>query len=238
MKKQTRTLILIITSIMALLMLVFFAIDLRSNQKLDLQTVSIAKNDIKPRTRISDEDLVEIELPNSYLLENVVKDKNDIVGKYTEIQGMIPAGSFIFDTMIYDRDDLPDYPECELRKNQAAYTLEIDLAKLGGTLVANQRVDLYVSLKKTDQSTISDCLIQNARLISIKDHQGLDIDDEHSTKTPYLAILAINRDDIKHLAKADELGTIRLFSTDQTYDSKNEAELRKDTELFLELSRQ
>lgn len=236
MESKKRTILLVITCSMALVVVILFGMDVLSEKKLDLQKVYVARCDIKPRTCIQEEDVLEIEVPHSYLLDYVVVEKDDIVGKYTSIQGMIPAGSLFYESMLYDRSSLPDYPECELRKNQAAYTLEVDLAKLGGTLVANQRVDLYVTLKKDKENHVSDCLFEDVRIIAIKDHQGIDLEDQNSSKTPYLAILAIDREDIKYLAKADEMGSIRLFSTDKTYDTKGEATLRKDTELFLRLS--
>ena len=99
-----------------LVILFFAAVELRSEQTLKLTKTYIAARDIPPRTRISEEDLIEAEIAGDYLLDQAVCDKDQIIGKYTEIQGMIPAGSVFYRSMLKDLKDLPDYPTAQLRK--------------------------------------------------------------------------------------------------------------------------
>ena len=70
----------------------------------------IAKKDILPRTRIQETDIEEIKVHTSFINKNTIQNKYDIIGKYTDIQGKIPAGSFFYKTMLFDAEELPDYP--------------------------------------------------------------------------------------------------------------------------------
>ena len=135
--------------------------------------------------------------------------------------------------MLKEEKDLPDNPTAQLKEGQSAYTLETDLAKLGGTILPGQKVDIYASLTDRDGSPVSGCLIENARVIAVKDHNGLDLDDPGSTGTPYLTILAVMRKDLPYLSAAETAGSVRLIASGQTYDSDaKEAVLNENSELL------
>ena len=208
-----------------IIVLNYVGLTIRLNDMLDLRTTCIAARDIQPRSLITEKDILEIQVPGAYLLEHTCSDKKDIIGKYTDIQGMIPAGSCFFEEMLYDEKDLPDYPSAQLRAGQAAYTLETDLARMGGTIMPGQRLDLYVVLDRKNDTPVSACLLQNVRLLAVKDHKGLDLTDENSTGIPYLAVLAVSQKDVELLSLAEKTGEIRMFSTDNTYSTAREAEL-------------
>lgn len=219
-------LILVLTGILVLLFCA--AVNLRAEQMLDLRKTCIAAKDIPPRSKIKEEDILEIEVPQAYLQDHTFNEKAEIVGKYTDIQGKIPAGSVFFEGMLKEEKDLPDNPTAQLKEGQSAYTLETDLARLGGAVVPGQRIDIYVTLTRRDGSPVSGCLVENARVIAVKDHKGLDLDDPQSTGTPYLAILAVNRGDLPYLSAAETAGEVRLFSSGRSYDSTLEAVMAKD----------
>ena len=204
-------------------------------QKLDLTTTYIAAHNIAPRTQITESDLIEVEVSNAYLLDYTYIDKEDIIGKYTDIQGMIPAGSAFYQNMLYNASDLPDQPSILLKEGQTAYTLNTDVSKLG-SLIAGNRVDVYVSITN-DKQTITGCLFENARIIDIKDHKGLRLNDPESTGMPSYVEIAINRDDIKYLSLAETQGEIRLFMSDNQSDVDLEATLQVEGEVYLALTK-
>lgn len=217
-----KCLYIVITS-SAILLLIAIGFHVRLNSQIQLQKTYVAAKDISPRTKISESDLIEMEIPKAYLQDYTFLEKEDIIGKYTEIQGMIPAGSPFYKSMLYEESDLPDYPSTQLRSGQVAYSMNVDLSSLGGILKSGQRVDIHYSFVSKDDVTITGCLIQNARILAIKDHRGIDIEDEDSSKTPYLAILAINEEDVSLLTLADSLGQVKLITSSSTYDKDIEA---------------
>ena len=212
-----------------LLALCTFAFKVCVKKEMRLTKTYIASRDIPPRTMIMDTDLLEVEVPKHYVLSDSFTNKEELIGKYTDIQGKIPAGSLFYKTMVYDKESLPDSPTTELKDGQAAYSLEVDLAKLGGPLVPGQRVDVYASFVERDSSVISGALLENVRLIAIKDYQGLNLDDPSSTKTPYLAVLAIQVEDVELVAMAEKRGDLKLVASSKTYDTNIEAKRAQDS---------
>ena len=94
MKQTVLTkLLFIIISSSAILLVLAVGFHVQLNAQVQLVETYVAAKDIMPRTRISESDLVEIHVPSAYLQDYTYTKKEDILGKYTEIQGMIPAGS-------------------------------------------------------------------------------------------------------------------------------------------------
>lgn len=218
---------------LVILLLFVAAVNLRAEAKLNLKHTWIAARDIPPRTKIREEDLLEAEIPGSYLMNYTVNEKEKIIGTYTDIQGRIPAGSPFFAEMLTEEKDLPDNPTAQLKEGQSAYTLETDLAKLGGSILPGQKVDIYASIPGRDGTSVSGCLIEQVRVIAIKDHKGLDLDDPESSGTPYLTILAVMQKDLPYLTAAETAGSLRLIASVRTYDSTSaEAVLQTGTVLI------
>lgn len=224
MNKETIKKYAQIALVSSLIFLVWnFGIRVDVNRKLDLTVTYVAAHTLKPRTLIAENDILEIRVPSSYLLERTLTDKDDIIGKYTEIQGMIPAGSPFYRDMVKDRSELPDSPYLQLKEGQSAYTMKTDLAKLGGTLTPGQRVDIYATFDVNRERPVTGCLIENARIIAIKDYRGLDIDDPESTGTVDMVIIAVNDEDIELLTLSEKTGEVRLFASNRSYDTDHEA---------------
>lgn len=206
-----------------LLFLTTYAFKLCVKKELRLVEAYVAARDIPPRTQINETDLLAIEVPKNMLMDYAYGEKAEIIGMYTDIQGMIPAGSLFYKNMLHHKEELPDNPTTQLRKGQAAYSLEIDLAKMGGSIVAGQRVDVYASFTEMDRNVLSGLLLENVRVLAIKDYKGLDLDDPQSTQTPYLAILAIDVEDVELLSKAEKMGDVKMVASSKTYDANLEA---------------
>ncbi len=216
-----------------LLTLDYLAVDLLANRKVDLAVTYTAAHEIAPRTRITESDLIEVRVPSAYLDANACQSKAEIVGKYTEIQGMIPAGSLFYKDMLYDSSQLPDHPELQLKEGQAAYNAETDLSRNGG-IVEGQRVDVYVCIKNSGNAVRTESILEHARVIAIRDHSGLPVSDPESTGIPYMITLAVRQEDLILLAIAENAGELRFFVSDESYDTSREAE-RTDSEFVLDL---
>lgn len=201
-----------------------------ADRSMNLVKTVVASRDILPRTRITADDLTEIEVPGSYLMD-AYTSADEVIGMYTEIQGMIPAGSPIYRSMVFDSDDLPDQPVLQLEEGQTVYSLETDLSD-AGVLTAGQRVDVHVSVEREYGVPVTGILLNHVRVIAVKDHKGLSLDDEESTGIPFLVLLAVNRMDIDLLSIAEMTGEIRIYASSDAYENDLEGE-RADTSAVL-----
>ena len=225
-----RKVIFIILASISLASACIFASRTYADYRIAMVTTVVAARDIPPRTQITEEDLVEISIPENYL-QNACLAKEEVIGKYTDIQGMIPAGSPIYASMIHDPATLPDHPELQLKEGQAVYTLETDLSG-AGSIASGQRVDVHLSLELENKTPLTGNILNHARVIDIKDHQGISLDDPESTGVPYLILLAVKREDVELLNMAELSGEVRLFASSSSYDTELEAERVTDSPIY------
>ena len=194
------------------------------NAKLDLTETYIAAHDIMPRTKIEEDDLIKVRISSRYLQNLAENDKSKIIGKYTEIQGMIPAGSPFYASMLYDEDELPDHAASQLKENQVSFTMGVDVASLSG-MSAGQRADIFVTVNPRNEAPITGCLLRNVRIIDIRDHKGVSLSSSESTGVPYLAELAVASNHLELLSMAKTAGTMQLYMSADTYNTDHEAYL-------------
>lgn len=183
---------------------------------INLKTTYIAKHNIPPRTQIKTEDLIMIQIPEKYMQAYTCNEKADIIGKYTSIQGMIPKGSMFYKDMLYNEKEVRDLAITKLQEGMTIFTLETNVSSLG-SIEEGMYADIHVSISQKKEIPITGILIRHAEVISIKDHKGLSLKDEQSTKVPYFIELGINQTDIDYLSLASSLGEIRLFPSADSY---------------------
>ena len=183
---------------------------------INLKTTYIAKHNIPPRTQIKTEDIIMIQIPEKYMQAYTWNEKADIIGKYTSIQGMIPKGSMFYKDMLYNEKEVRDLAITKLQEGMTIFTLETNVSSLG-SIEEGMYADIHVSISQKKEIPITGILIRHAEVISIKDHKGLSLKDEQSTKVPYFIELGINQNDIDYLSLASSLGEIRLFPSADSY---------------------
>lgn len=205
---------------------------------INLKTTYIAKRDIPPRSEIQTEDLTMIQVPEKYMQSYTWNEKADIVGKYTSIQGMIPKGSLFYKDMLYNEKEVRDLAITKLQEGMAIFTLETNVSALG-SIEEGMYADIHVSISQKKDIPITGILIRHAEVISIKDHKGLSLKDEQSSKVPYFIELGINQSDIDYLSLASSLGEVRLLPSKNSYQpDKSTLELDSKVTEFLKILQQ
>ncbi len=231
-KKILLKLILCGLCFVLIICVIILSVNIKVNEKMNLTTTYIAKYDIAPRTCITEDDIQMVSVPNSYLTAYVINSKKDIIGKYTDIQGKIPAGSLFYESMLYDASELPDLPSTLLKEGQAIFTLQID-SHILSTLVASQRVDLVA----TTQDKITDVVIEHCRILEIEDMNGINVNKQESIGIPYYVLLAVDENDILMLEKIKEIATLTLVVSNETYQ-ETEGIKKENSEIITYLNSQ
>lgn len=219
-----------IIGVVLLILINCLAFKICLDKKLDLVEVPIAKVQINPREQIKSDMIELIEVPRVLLNEDCVLDKKDAINKYTEIEGIIPKGSLLYKSMLFDEDELPDYPTLKLKEGQNVFSLPIDLVKSSGnSLTNNQKIDISVTIPVKKANPVSDVLLNNVRIINIVDRKGVDM-KESETNIPSVINLAVNKEYVSLLKKASEMGTIDFYATTQT--NNEECTLKQESAIL------
>lgn len=224
---------LLIGGIVSLNILLFLITIAKTNE---MVTIPIAKETIMPRTKITKELVKMIEVPKKAITSNMFHTNQEVIGLYSTIHGYIPKGSFFYTNALEKRNEIKDIASISLKKGQSAFSLPCNLIQSSGnTLIANQHVDVYVTIKEREKGMYSDVLLNNVRVIALRDRKGNEIQNGQES-TPYVCLLAVKSKQIPLLKKALEKGSVDIYAIPPSTDQKQEAILNESSTVLEVLS--
>ena len=221
-------------SICFLVLFNYFIFKIAIKKEVNLTKIPVVNETIYPRSQISENDITYVEVPNVFINESFYVDEKDIIKKYTDIRALMPKGSVFYKELLFNENDLPDYPAILLNKDQVSYNMTTDLVKLSGnSIVVGQKVDIYTTYHQRNEKPIVDLLVKSVRVIGVKDKKGLDVVHPDSNGLPYIVLLAINNDLLPIVRGADEIAKLELIAY-SSKDSEDVESLFNDQAKILE----
>lgn len=186
------------------------------NHELELIEVYVANDNLVARTQIDQDSIKLIKIPKAYLSDQVVLNKNDIVGKYVKLNTSIPEGSLVYESSIEQLDDTIDKPALLLKVNQAVFALDVNMSSTAGnTIQAGSKIDIYGTIKN-NRETIVDLLFKQVRVLSIKDKNGNEVDNK-TNQVPKIMLIAVDQEEIPILTKVIAVGDITITPTSEFF---------------------
>ncbi|MBR3694563.1 MAG: hypothetical protein IKL88_08555 [Erysipelotrichales bacterium] len=214
----------------------YFLFQVALDNAVDLVEVPFAKKTLYAHQMIQEEDIEMREVPRVYVQSDVILKREDIAGKYVDLSSKIPKGSLFYEDFLVSDEEIKDLPSLLLKEGQMAYPIKVDLLKSSGaTLHVNQHVDIYMTyaskVNKVKVTTV-ECLIRNARIINVKDRNGLNVGEEDAKSVPSIVILAIQLEQVDLLRKAQEIGELDIYAPRSEYSVEEEAVLNEESTLL------
>lgn len=189
------------------------------NHELALIEAYVAKNDLSARTLMDESVIRLVKVPKAYLSDSVVVKKEDIVGKYIKLNSSIPKGSLVYSSSIEKLDDAIDEPALLLNVNQAVFAIDVNISSTSGnTLQKGSKVDIYATIKN-NRDTIVDLLFKQVRVLSIKDKNGNEVNEE-SNQIPKIMLIAMDQNEIPILTKVIAMGDITITPTSEFFSEE------------------
>lgn len=225
-----KKIIVITISTMLLTVGLFFGVKLYSKYMIGYTKTYVASHFINQRNQIKEEDLLEVEVPKDYLKNDVYIDKKDIIDKYVKLCCSIPKGSLIYKSSI--ETDIKDLANTLLKEGEVNYDIYVNEVKINTANIAkNMYVDIYLTINNKDKP-ISDLLLTNARITGLYDNNNkLILDYDNSTRISIVS-LAVNKDDVNVLNKAQVLGSLNFVISNNAYKVNLSSMLNVKSPLF------
>ncbi len=229
-KKNQKAPILIVI-IIVLLLLIGTLVFMYCHNKLELTSVYVAKYSLNNRTCISENEIDKVKVPKSYLNENVILNKEEIIDKYVKINTMIPKGSFFYVDALEEYENIKDKLNNQLLEDEVNFDLNATSINANQAyLTKGMYVDLYLTIDKNNK-VLSDLLINNVRIIGLYDINHQEIKD-YDNKTILQSIcLAVPKDTISYLYKAQVVGQLSVVVGNNGYQNVKSI-LNKDSDIF------
>lgn len=185
----------------------------RVNQATSPIRIPYATVAIQPRTEITNDMIGYLEVPQSALKGNVLTNVNtQILGMYTNVNCIIPEGSFFYKDSIVKFAELPDSFLIDIPENMVAYNFKVNtLTTYGNSMYPGNYVDVY--FKGVDGAKIIlGKLVQNVKILAVKDSNGNHVFENNTEeRTPNQIIFAVTEEISELLRTAEYINDAEII---------------------------
>ena len=232
---QNKNTVTVVGVILAIFVL-YIAYTMRINRAINPVVVPYASTQISAGTQITESMVDTREVPPSMLKGDVIRNKSEVIDKYSAADVVIPEGSLFYKRAVVEKEQLPaniilDYP-----KGYVLYNLPVSTnSTYGNSVYPGNYVDIWLKAvyKLADDNNISASeiekankimygkLISNIQVLAVKDSAGRPVfQNIDENRTPSMIIFALPEEYYVLLSKASYM---RTYSTDIVLVPTNES---------------
>jgi len=213
-----------------ILLIIGIGVFMYCDYRLEMVDVYVTKYSLSPRTLISDDEIERVRVPANYLNDEVILNKNEIVGKYVKINCLIPKGSFLYKGSLDNIENMKDKINSELKSGEVSFDLYSNDVKVNqACILKGMYVDLYLTINS--KTVVSDILLNNVKIIGLYDNNNNEIKDYDTSSILNTISLAVPKEYVNYLNKAVVIGELSILIGNDSYkDSKTT--LNKNSAIF------
>ena len=196
--------------------------------------IPVATQTIQPRTLITDDMVTYIEVPSVSVSSNVLRSSTAIVGKYTDVNTVIPDGSMFYTDVLIEEEELPDSAFSAVKDGERPYNLEVTVASTyGNSIFPGNKIDVYMKAVDENGLVMIGRLLAKVDVLAVKDSSGNNVfEDSSTTRTPATLLFGVPEDVFILLKKTEYLTTrgVELFPVPYGGTAPIEGDLTVDRE--------
>lgn len=175
--------------------------------------VPYANVTIASRTEITEDMISYVDVPQKSLKGNVLTNsQTQIVGRFTNVGSVIPAGSFFYEDVIVNKNELPDSFLIDIPEGTVAYSFSVDVeSTYGNSMYPGNYVDIYFKGVEGDRIMLGK-MIENVKILAVKDSSGNHVfEGTTEQRQPAQIIFAVTAEMHKLLRSAEYLNGVELI---------------------------
>jgi len=221
-----------ILGVLAILVLLYWGYSSQVNRAVAPISVPVAAVTIQPRTEITDDLISTIEIPSISLTENVYRSANSIIGMYTAVNTVVPAGSMFYYETLIEKKDLPDSAFVEVGEGKIPYLFSVDLeSSFVNSIYPGNKIDIYMKAEDESEKVMVGKLIADLEVVAVKDATGKNV-FENTEEERQAAYFVFGLDEEIHilLRKATYLADVELIPVPHGGTVVSDGETRVSTE--------
>ena len=183
-----------ILGVIAVIAILYFGYTQQIKSQTNPVRVPIAKQTIQPGTLITTDMIDYVSIPKIGVSDNVIRAVNSIVGKYTNYNTTIPAGSMFYSDVVVDKGDLPNSAFTQVKEGDVVYNLNVTIeSTYGNSIFPGDYIDLYMKAVDDTGQIMVGKLIENIEVLAIKDSSGKNVfEDSSESRTPAFMIFGVS----------------------------------------------
>lgn len=205
-----------IIGVIVILILLYIGYSTQINRAVSPVSVPVATENIQPRTEITDDMVQMIDMPNISVGSNVLTSKGLIVGKYSNVNSVIPEGSMFYKETVINKDDLPDAAFTKVKSGEVVYSFPVNMeSTYGNSIFPGNKIDIYMKVGNgSDEKIMIGKLIENIEVLAMKDSSGKAVfENTNEERTPSMMLFGLKEDLWLLLSKASYMTSqgVELF---------------------------
>ena len=200
-----------IIGVVIILILLYVGYSTQINRAVEPIQIPVATQTIQPRTEITDDMVQIIDMPNVSLSDNVIRTRSQIVGKYSNVNSVIPEGSMFYTDTVIDADELPDAAFAKVKSGEVVYNFPVDMeSTYGNSIFPGNKIDIYMKVGDgQDEKIMIGKLIENIEVLAVKDSSGRAVfEDTSESRSPSMMIFGLKTDLYLLLKKASYMSSL------------------------------
>ena len=197
--------------VVIILVLLYIGYSTQINNAVEPVQVPVATQTIQPRTEITDDMVQLIDMPNVSLSDNVIRSTSLIVGKYSNVNSVIPEGSMFYTDTVIDEEELPDAAFAKVKAGEVVYNFPVDMeSTYGNSIFPGNKIDIWMKVGDGDDEKIMiGKLIENIEVLAVKDSSGRAVFENTSdARTPSMMIFGLKYNLYTILRKASYMDSL------------------------------
>ena len=204
-----------VIGIIVILGLLYWGYNSTINSQVKPVKIPVATTTIQPRTLITDDMIEFIEVPSISVSSNVERIKANIVGKYTAINTVIPAGSMFYNDVLIEQDQLPDSAFTAVKDGERPYNLAVTTATTyGNSIFPGNKIDVFMKATAENGQIMVGRLLAQVEVLAVKDSLGQNVfEDTSEQRAPAVLLFGVPEDVFVLLKKTEYLKSfgVELF---------------------------
>lgn len=214
-----------IIGVIGILVLLYIGYSIQIKNAVDPVSVPVATQTIQPRTEITDDMIKMVDVPNITVSGNVITSKGAIVGKYSNINSVIPEGSMFYSDTVIEKEKLPDAAFTKVKSGEVVYNFPVDMeSTYGNSVFPGNKIDIYMKVGDgDDEKVMIGKLIGNIEVLAVKDASGRAVfENTDEQRTPSMVLFGLSESQWLLLRKASFLTYqgVELFPVPQKTGGK------------------
>ena len=135
----------------------------------------------------------KISVPSIAVSDNVLISTSKIIGKYTNVNAVIPKGSMFYSDVLVDKADLPDSVFSDVKDGEIPYQFSVNMVTTyGNSIFPGNKIDIYMKAIDDNQQIMVGRLLENVEVLAVKDSSGRNVFENTSeARTPAYLIFGV-----------------------------------------------
>lgn len=198
-----------IIGVLVVLVILYYGYSSSIKKQTEPINIPVAATTINPQTQITSDDITYIQVASSMVGEGVIRNTNEILGKYTNINVTIPEGSMFYGDWIVKAEEVPGnwIEELDYEAGELGYYMDVDIeSTLGNSVLPDTYIDIYMQAPDENGTIMFGKLMENVKILVVHDSNGDNVfANSAEIGTPSKIGFAVSQDLYILLKKAEYL---------------------------------